>query len=157
MASPDEGTLPPERLPRRLATVRFYVDEDLLPVGNAMMWARTDVIVCGARPVAEELPLGTLDVDWIPLVAAHDWIVVTGNDQIRRNPEESALAVESRLRAICPQDARGDLTMWQKLSLIARHWDAVERFIAGHHTGPWWLSVTASGPRELPYSALATA
>ena len=28
MASPEPGALPPERLPRRLETVRFYVDED---------------------------------------------------------------------------------------------------------------------------------
>lgn len=157
MAPPDPDGFPPERLPRRLETVRFYVDEDLLPVGNAMMWARTDVVVCGASLITAELPLGTPDLNWIPLVAAHGWIAVTGNDRIHRNPEESKLAVDRRLRAVCPQDARGDLTMWQKLSLVTRHWDNVERFIGAHPQGPWWLSVTASGLRELPYSAMPTA
>lgn len=107
MVLPDAEGLPPERLPRRLEAVRFYVDEDLRPVGNAMMWARTDVVVCGASSIADELPLGTPDVEWIPAIAAHTWIAVTGNDRIRRNPEESRLAVDNRLRAVCPQDREG--------------------------------------------------
>jgi hypothetical protein len=154
VASPDAAGLPPERHPRRIEAVGFYVDEDLLPVGNAMMWTRTDVAVCGARLVADELPLGARDLDWIPLVAAHGWIAVTGNDRIRRNPEESAVAVQRRLRAVCPRDAQGDMTMWQKLTLITRHWDVVMRFADRHPKGPWWLSVTTSGVREVPYSAL---
>lgn len=157
MASPENEVLPPERQPRSLDRARFYVDEDLLPVGNAMMWSRTDVVVCGADLIVDELPRGKWDINWIPIVASCGWIAITGNNKIHRNPEESRVAVDERLRAICPHDARSDLNMWGKLTLIVRNWGEIERFIERHPVGPWWLSVTNSGTRELPYAAMSTA
>ena len=152
---PEEG-LPPERRPRNLDEVRFYVDEDLRPVGAAMMWTRRDVVVCDADLIRDDLPRGKADEEWIPVVAARGWIAVTGNVEIRRNPVESALAVRSRLRVVCVHDETGKLTMWAKLALVTRHWSGVEAFVDRHPTGPWWISVTASGYRELAYSAISS-
>ncbi|MGH3824614.1 MAG: hypothetical protein ACRDRA_17540 [Pseudonocardiaceae bacterium] len=56
----------PEPRPRPLEQIRFYVDEDILGVGYALMWARPDAVTCGIEPVAEELPRGVLDIDSDP-------------------------------------------------------------------------------------------
>jgi hypothetical protein len=34
---------------------------------------------------------------------------------------------------------------------LARSWNQVSEFIDAHPTGPWWLSVTPSGVKELGY------
>jgi hypothetical protein len=77
--------VPPEPRPRPLEQIRFYVDEDILGVGYSLMWARPDAVTCGIEPVAEELPRGVLDIDWIPGVAAHGWVAITKNHKIRPN------------------------------------------------------------------------
>lgn len=62
--------MPPEPRPRPVEGIRFYVDEDILGIGYALMWLRADVITCGVEPVADELPRQIQDIDWIPRVAA---------------------------------------------------------------------------------------
>ena len=47
------------------------------------MWVRPDAVTCGIEPVAEELPRGSLDIDWIPRVAAHGWVAITKNHKIQ--------------------------------------------------------------------------
>ena len=37
------------------------------------------------------------------------------------------------------------------MRLLMLHWEQVERFVAEHPDGPWWLSVTRSGVRVLDY------
>ena len=73
----------PEPRSRSLEQIRFYVDEDILGVGYALMWVRPDAVTCGIEPVAEELPRGSLDIDWIPRVAAHGWVAITKNHKIQ--------------------------------------------------------------------------
>jgi PIN like domain len=140
-----DSFLPPEPRPRALEDVRFYVDEDILGLGYAMAWSRRDVIVCGSAPIAHQLARGTLDPQWIPVVAARGWIAITGNGRIRTHPDESRLAVENGLRVICVSDSRGPSDTWQKLTYFARHWTAVENHIAAYPDGPWWLNVQPSG------------
>ena len=136
--------------------MRFYVDEDLLGTGYSLMWARRDVIVCGVPLISEEIPRGTADVEWIPKVAAHGWVAITGNERIRSHPVESPVAVEAKLRAVCLHGGRGDLDSWERLSLLVRQFSRIESFMARHPTGPWWLSLTPSGAHELAYAALST-
>ena len=83
----------PEPRSRSLEQIRCYVDEDILGVGYALMWVRPDAVTCGIEPVAEELPRGSLDIDWIPRVAAHGWVAITKNHKIRSNPVEAHVAV----------------------------------------------------------------
>lgn len=147
---PDEF-LPPEPRPRPLGDVRFYVDEDVLGLGYALAWARQDTIVCGLPPLADDLGRGTVDQDWIPIVAARGWIAITGNARIRTNPAEAHVATDAGLRAICIVDSRGRADTWQKLAQLARWWSSLETFVAVNPRGPWWVNVLPSGLAERAY------
>lgn len=124
---PDD--VPPEPRSRPLEGIRFYVDEDILGIGYAAMWLRSDVITCGIGEVAMDLPRQIADVDWIPRVTARGWIAVTGNRKIRTNPVEAGVAAGCRARIICFAGSAGNRTSWDKVGLLIRHWAAIENMI----------------------------
>ncbi len=115
-----------------------------------MMWLRPDVIACGHQSVADSLPRGILDVDWIPVVAARGLIAITNNHKIRTTPVEASVAVSSGARMIGLAGKSAQGTSWDKVTLLTRHWGAIEKFVGEHPKGPWWLAVsqTAVTPRE---------
>ena len=108
----------PEPRPRPLEQIRFSVDEDILGVGYALMWARPDAVTCGIEPVAEELPRGVLDIDWIPRVAAHGWVAITKNHKIRSHPVEARAAVEAEARIVGFAGRSGNMTSWQMMTTL---------------------------------------
>ena len=63
--------MPPDR-----RNLRFYFDESLLGVGKAIAIARRDTVHVGHPLIVATFPLGILDVDWIPMAAANDWVVL---------------------------------------------------------------------------------
>lgn len=143
--------MPPEPRPRPLEGIRFYVDEDILGIGYAAMWLRSDVVTCGVGQVATDLPRKIADVDWIPRVAARGWIAITGNRKIRTNPVEAGVAVGCGARIICFAGSAGNRTSWDKVDLLVRHWAAIENMIEREPARPWWLAVNASGVDAQPY------
>lgn len=134
--------MPPEPRPRPAADIRFYVDEDILGVGYAMMWLRHDVVTCGQEPLADRLPRGILDVEWIGVVADLGLIAITNNHKIRTNPVEAERAVSCEARIIGLAGKSAQRTRWEKVSLLTRHWQAIEDYVKSHPSGPWWLAVT---------------
>ena len=108
------------------------------------MWLRPDAVTCGIEPVAEELPRGILDVDWIPRVASHGWVTITKNHMIRTNPVEAQVAVEVQARIVGFAGRSGYMTSWQMATILARHWTAIENQIEMAPAGPWWLSVSST-------------
>lgn len=134
----------PEPRSRPIEQIRFYVDEDILGVGYALMWLRHDAVTCGIEPVAEELARGILDIDWIPRVASHGWVAITKNHKIRTNPVEAQVAVDAQARIVGFAGRSGNMTRWQMATILARHWTAIENQIATAPTGPWWLSVSST-------------
>ncbi len=97
---------------RRYEDIRFYVDEDMLGFGYSMMWARTDTVTCGEVLVGAELPRQTPDVEWIPIVAGHGWVAITGNDAIHSSPIEAPVARRAKARIVYLHDSRGQLSTW---------------------------------------------
>jgi hypothetical protein len=79
------------------ANLRFFVDESILGVGKALLFARTDVIHTG-HPLIPEVPLGSLDTVWIPEVAARRLAVILRDRHIRTKPGELSLLREHGLR-----------------------------------------------------------
>jgi len=51
------------------ADVRWFVDENALGLGKLLDRQRVDVVHPG-HPLVPDLPLGILDVDWMPIVGA---------------------------------------------------------------------------------------
>lgn len=78
-------------------SLRFYVDESALGIGKTLAAARKDTIHVGHPPIPE-CPVGVLDVDWIPVVAARDLVVIGRDKRIRTRPEELRKLRDAGLR-----------------------------------------------------------
>jgi hypothetical protein len=95
---------------------RFFVDENLLPVGRALAVVRRDVVNPGRR-LLPEVPTGTDDVDWVAVVGARGLVAITRDKHIRTRPAERLAIVESGARLVCITARRTStcssvLTLW---------------------------------------------
>lgn len=133
-----------------LDDVRYFVDENTLALGRVIAELRDDTAVIGHEPVAELLRPGMADVDWIPIVAARGWVVITMDRHLRTRPHEAELAIEHGLKCVNLHGA-GSLSRWSQLVRLASHWEAIEKHVAARPEGPWWFSVTKTRAREERY------
>jgi hypothetical protein len=135
-------------LPARAAELRFFVDESALGLGKTLERARRDVIHPG-HPLIPTIPPGTLDPNWIPEVASRDLIVIARDRHIRTKPGERRLLVEYGLRVFWIAGKK-DLSNWDVLVRMVRHWEAIERTIAENGAGPWFVGVNEHSLSEIP-------
>jgi len=75
-------------------------------------------------------------------------VVFTRDKRIRSRPAEAELVVAAGIRGFVLTSA-GDLSTWATLSLLVRQWDALERYLTEHPTGPWLAALTNQGVRPL--------
>ena len=121
-----------------------------MPIGFGKLLRRTgreDIVYPGHEDLPD-VPLGTNDVDWMPVVAARALIVVTRDRRIRTRPAELAAYLTHGIRSIWIGGKR-DLGPKDQLALFLRMEPTLEHEIGRLGTGPWALSMTASGLREL--------
>jgi hypothetical protein len=122
---------------------RFYVDESALGVGKVLCAARKDVIHVG-HVLIPECPVGILDPDWMPLVAARGLVVIGRDDKIRSRPAEREALREAGLRVFRIGGKR-DLSTWEWLGHLHRHWERMEQVMRDNPVGPWFYLVNQSG------------
>lgn len=127
--------------------LRFYVDESALGLGKALEAARKDTIHPGHKLIPE-CPLGTLDPDWMPAVAHRGLVVIARDRRIKTKPQELEQFRQAGLRVFWIAGKK-DLSTWEWLTRIVRHWDAIERIIEERGPGPWFYAIYDSGPREI--------
>ncbi|WP_031160521.1 hypothetical protein [Streptosporangium roseum] len=120
-------------------SLRFFVDETSLCVGRALALLRRDVIHTHHRLIPE-VPLGTLDDDWIPKVAARELVVITRDKRIRTKHAKAMLYAQNGLRVFWIAGKR-DLSNWDTMCLLTRQWDDIEREIKERGPGPWFMAV----------------
>ena len=101
-------------MPRR-AHVRYFADENALGLAKLLLRDRDDIVHPG-HPLLPEVPLGTPDLEWLPVVARLRLIVITGR---RRNAARSRLLQARAERARFPE---GELATGARLSAAARVW-----------------------------------
>jgi hypothetical protein len=119
--------------------LRFYVDENIMGVGKALAIARKDTVHPGHRLIPEVQP-GSLDTEWIPLVASRGLVVISRDRHIRTRPGEVALLREYGLRVFWIGGKR-DLNNWDNLVRLVRRWPDIESVIAQQGPGPWFMVV----------------
>lgn len=129
----------------RLEAVRFVFDEDSRGFGLHLSQLRTDMACIGSRPLASDLPSGTKDPDWIPVLADHGWIAITQNAEIRTHPIEGELARAHGLRVACLMRPEGRGNRWDATRQLLRSWERIEQLMAA--PGPGWLSIYWSRTR----------
>ena len=128
--------------------LRFFVDESVMGVGKALAIARRDVVHPG-HPLIPEVPTGTLDPDWIPVVAAKELVVIARDRHIRTKPVERELLRSQGLRVFWIAGKR-DLSNWHNLKLLIRHWERIESIIGDCGDGPWFQAISEHSITEIP-------
>lgn len=129
------------------ASLRFFCDESVLGVGKTLAIARKDVVHAG-HPLIGEVPLGTLDPDWIPAVAAHGLIVIARDRRIRTKPVELQLLQAHGLRVFWISGKK-DLSNWDYLVRLVHRWGDIERTLVERGVGPWFMAVNEADVREI--------
>jgi hypothetical protein len=115
--------------------VRFYVDESAAGLGLTLAAARKDTVHVG-HPLIPECPRGALDPEWIPAVAARGLIVIARDKKLRTKPVEIQRLWDSALRVFCI-GGKKDLSTWEWLERVVRHWPRMEAIIEQRGPGPW--------------------
>ena len=134
-------------MPADPAQLRFFVDESALGLGKALATARRDVIHAG-HLLIPEVPLGALDTEWIPAVAARGLVVIARDKRIRTKPAELKLLHDQAIRVFWIAGKR-DLSTWDALTRVVQRWPAIEETMANRETGPWFVAITDGGLREI--------
>jgi hypothetical protein len=120
-------------MPAVASMVRFYVDESALGLGKTLAAARKDTIHCG-HPLIPGCPLGTLDPDWMPIVAQRGLVVIGRDKRIRSRPGERELLRDHGLRMFRVGGSQ-DLSTWDWLGRFVRHWPAIDEVVATRPRG----------------------
>lgn len=126
--------------------LRYFVDETSLGLGKMLAIARTDVVHPGHRSLPS-VPTGTLDVEWMPIVADMDLVVISRDKRIRTKPAELDAFRALALRVFWIAGKR-DLSNWENLVLIVKWWDRMEEIIHDRGAGPWFHAVSDGAIRE---------
>jgi len=122
---------------------RWFVDESALGLGKLLARLRDDVVYTG-HPGMLEIPLGTADVTWMPLVAERDWVAIRRDRRIHTRPSEVRVFAEVGLRTVW-LGGKKDMSSAQQLDLVTRHWQALERRREELGQGPWSITLLGGG------------
>ena len=127
--------------------LRFYVDESALGIGKTLAAARRDTVHVG-HPLIPECPLGAADIEWMPNVAARRLVVIGRDKRIRSRPQELRYLKEAGLR-VFEIGGKRDLSTWDWLTRLVRHWDTIEEIVRSPGPGPWLYIVNENAVVEL--------
>ena len=109
-----------------LAEYPFFSDEDLgtkiFPVPLRDAGVRVEALT-------NHFPAGTNDVDWIPMVAQREWVVLTHDRNMRYNTPERNSIMQSRLRVIV---IRGGSTRAEMAGIFLNLRDQIYDFVRQH-------------------------
>ncbi len=132
-----------------MGAYHWFADESALGFGRLLARERTDVLYPG-HPSLPEVPLGALDVEWMPVVAGLGLVAFHRDKHIRTRPHEVAQYRAHGLRSVW-FGGRKDMSSRQQVELVQRHWERLEICVRELGPGPWSLTLTANGLRDLPW------
>lgn len=128
--------------------LRFFVDETSLGLGKTLALARTDVVYTGHPLIRDEVPLGALDTEWIPVVASRDLAVISRDRHIRTKPGELMLLRRYGLRVFWIA-GKNDISTWDALSRLVYRWRDIETVLRDRGAGPWFVAVNERSVSEI--------
>jgi hypothetical protein len=126
----------------------YFTDENALGLGKLLRQSGRDDVVYPGHEDLPEVPLGTLDLDWMPIVARRGLIVLTRDRHIRTRPAELRAYQEHGLRSVWI-GAKQDLGPRDQVTLFLTHESRLQREIIKRGRGPWALAMSTSGVRPL--------
>lgn len=126
----------------------YFTDENTLGLGKLLRRSGRDDVLYPGHDKLPEVPLGTLDLDWMPVVAERGLIVLTRDRRIRTRPAELRAYSELGIRSVWI-GAKQDLGPRDQVELFLKHEARLQREIIKRGAGPWALAMSASGIRPL--------
>lgn len=135
----------------RAESVRVYFDADVLGLAKVLCALRADFTYPGdpggrikkrIRPPCPITAPGTLDEDWIPLVAEQGWLVVSRDRHIRDRVRETDAVREHRAKMVNFVGAEATNT-WTQLEIFMARWRDITALI--DEPGPFIVPLTRSG------------
>lgn len=126
----------------------YFTDENTLGLGKLLGRSGRDDVLYPGHEWLPDVPLGTLDLDWMPVVADRNLIVVTRDRRIRTRPAERRAYWEHGIRSVWI-GAKQDLGPRAQLELFLKHEDRLRLEIIKRGAGPWALAMNPSGLRPL--------
>ncbi len=123
-------------------------DENTLGLGKLLRRAGRDDVVYPGHEDLREVPLGTPDLEWMPVIARLDLIVVTRDRRIRTRPAELRAYWEFGIRSVW-LGAKQDMGPATQVELFLQHEERLRREIVKRGTGPWALAMSSSGVRPV--------
>jgi hypothetical protein len=123
----------------RLASTTFFLDHQIgrFQVAEFLRAAGAKVEVH-----LDHFAGDTPDVEWIPEVASRGWVLITKDQNIRRNPLERAAYQESKLRGFVVTGK--DMNAHELGELLVRCLAGMLRRVAGR-AGPLLFSISRDG------------
>jgi hypothetical protein len=123
----------------RLASLTFFLDHQIgrYQVAGVLRSAGANVEVH-----LDHFPGDMPDVDWIPEVARRDWVLITKDQNIRRNPLEREAYRSARLRGFVATGK--DMNAQELGELLVRCLPGMTRRAAGR-PGPLLIAISRSG------------
>lgn len=109
--------------------------------------ARNDVVYPG-HPLLPEVPRGSQDLDWMPFVGRMQWIALTRDRRIRSRPAELSTYREHGLCSVWI-GGKQDHNPAELAAMFTRYETRLLRAATKLGAGPWALTMTPSGVREL--------
>lgn len=129
-------------------SVVYFADENLLGMGKLLCRAgRPDVLHPGHEALPE-IPRGTADLDWMPVVGARGFVVLSRDRRIRTRPVELRAYWEHGIRSVW-LGAKQDMSPSEHVGLFLRYEARLQREITKRGAGPWALAMSPSGIRPL--------
>jgi hypothetical protein len=135
----------------RPATVRFYFDADVLGLAKLLARERADFTYPGdpggqiKKRVRPPCPITTpqaRDEDWIPIVAAQRWLIISRDRHIQEKPAElNAVRIHNaKLVTLAGKEAG---STWAQLEVLMSQWREIEAL--ADEPGPFIYVATRRG------------
>jgi hypothetical protein len=122
---------------RRHAQVRYYIDADLLGLAKILVAIRSDVTYPSDpggvihRRLRAPCPIvdpATVDKEWLPQVAARNWLIITRDRRIQDHTAEIAAVRAHGARLITLSSAEAT-TKFAQLEIVMCRWRDIEKRI----------------------------
>jgi hypothetical protein len=133
------GASAAQRDAERLASLTFFLDHQ---IGRYQVAEFLRSVGAKVEVHLDHFPGDMADVEWIPAVAAREWVLITKDKNIRRNPLELATYKASKLRGFVSTGK--DMNAQELGGLLARCLPGMIRRVAGR-PGPLLFTISRGG------------
>lgn len=123
----------------RLASLTFFLDHQ---IGRYQVAAALRAAGAKVEVHLDHFPGDMPDVDWIPEVARRDWVLITKDQNIRRNPLERFAYEAAKLRGFVSTGK--DMNAGELGELLVRCLPGMARRTAGRR-GPLLFTISRGG------------